>query len=43
MVAIATTDIEHDVSRSGPGHVSHKREPVFEQPLRMTVRLGRSG
>jgi hypothetical protein len=43
MVAIATTDVQHDVSGPGSGSASHKRESVFEQPLRVTVLLRRSG
>jgi hypothetical protein len=42
MVAIATTEVQHDISGPGSGQVSHKREPVFEQPLRVTVGLRRS-
>jgi hypothetical protein len=42
MVAIATTEVQHDISGPGPGQVSHKREPAFKQPLRVTVRLRRS-
>ena len=43
MVAIAATEVQHDISGPGPGQASHKREPVFEQPLRVTVLLGKSG
>jgi hypothetical protein len=42
-VAIAATEVQHDIGGPGPGQVSHKREPVFEQPLRVTVLLMRSG
>jgi hypothetical protein len=43
MVAVAATEVQHDISGSGPGQISHKREPVFEQLLRVTVRLRKSG
>jgi hypothetical protein len=41
-MAIAATEVQDDVSGLGPGQTSHKRKPVFEQPLRVTVLLGRS-
>jgi hypothetical protein len=43
MMAIAATEVQDDIAGPGPGQVSHKREPIFEQPLRMTVLLGRTG
>jgi hypothetical protein len=43
MVAIAATEVQDDISGPEPGQVSHKRESVFEQPLRVTVLLGKSG
>jgi hypothetical protein len=42
-MAIAATQIEDDVVRLGPGQVLHKRKPVLEQSLRVTVLLRRSG
>ena len=42
-MAIAATEIEDDISGSGPSQFSHKRESVFEQPLRVTVLLRKSG
>jgi hypothetical protein len=42
MMAIAATEVQDDISGPGPGQVSHKRESVFEQPLRVTVLLRRS-
>ena len=36
-MAIAATEIQDDIGGPGPGQASHKREPVFEQPLRVTV------
>jgi hypothetical protein len=43
MVAIAATEVQHDISGPGPCQVSHEREPVFEQPLRVTMLLGKPG
>jgi hypothetical protein len=42
-MAIAATEVQHDISGPGPRYVSHQRKSVFEQPLRVTVRLRRSG
>jgi hypothetical protein len=42
-MAIAATEVQDDISRPGPGSVSHQRESVFEQRLWVTVRLRRSG
>jgi hypothetical protein len=42
VMSIAATEIQDNISGAGPGQASHKREPVFEQPLRVTVLLGRS-
>jgi hypothetical protein len=41
-MAIATTEIQDDICGPGPGQASHEGESVFEQPLRVTVLLGRS-
>jgi hypothetical protein len=43
MVAIAATEVQDDIRGPRPGQVSHEREPVFEQPLRVTVLLRKSG
>jgi hypothetical protein len=40
---IAATEVQDNISGAGPGQASHKRESVFEQPLRVTVLLRRSG
>jgi len=42
VMSIAATEIQDNISGAGSGQASHKREPVFEQPLRVTVLLGRS-
>jgi hypothetical protein len=42
MMAMAATEVQDDLGAPGPGQASHKRKPVFEQPLRVTVLLGRS-
>jgi hypothetical protein len=41
MVASAASDIQDDVSLAELRVRSHKRESVFEQPLRVTVLLGK--
>jgi hypothetical protein len=41
VMAIAATEVQDDVSGPRPGQTSHERKPVFEQPLRVTVLLGR--
>jgi hypothetical protein len=43
VMAIAATQIEDDIGRQGPGQIAHKRKPVFEQAMRVTVLLMRSG
>jgi hypothetical protein len=43
MMAIAATEIEDDIGGPRPGQVSQQRESVFEQPLRVTVLLGKPG
>ena len=43
VMPIAATEVQDNISEAGPGQASHKREPVFEQPLRGTVLLRRSG
>jgi hypothetical protein len=42
MVTSAASDIQDDVSAAELRVASHKREPVFEQPLRVAVLLGKS-
>jgi hypothetical protein len=42
MVAMAATEVEDNISAAGSGQASHKRQSVFEQPLRVTVLLRRS-
>ena len=42
VMTVAATDVQNDVTGPRPGQVSHKFEPVFEQPLRRTMLLGRS-
>jgi hypothetical protein len=42
-MAIAATEVQNDISGPGPRQASHKRESVFEQPLRMAVLLRKSG
>jgi hypothetical protein len=42
-MAIAATEVQHDIGGPGPGQASHKRESIFEQPLRVTVLLRKSG
>jgi hypothetical protein len=42
VLAIAATEVQDHICGPGPGQASHKREPVFEQPLRVTVLLGKS-
>jgi hypothetical protein len=39
---IAATDVQNNISGAGLRQASHKRESVFEQPLRVTVLLRRS-
>jgi hypothetical protein len=41
-MAIATTEVQDDISGPGPGYASYKRESVFEQPLRVTMLLRKS-
>jgi hypothetical protein len=43
MMTVAATEIQDDISGLGPSYASHKRKSVFEQPLRMTVLLRKSG
>jgi hypothetical protein len=42
VMAIAAPEVKDDIGGPGPGPASHERESVFEQPLRVTVLLGRS-
>jgi hypothetical protein len=42
MMAIAATEVEDDIFGRRLGQVSHQRQPVFEQLLRITVRLRKS-
>ena len=36
---IAATEVQDNISGAGPDQASHKREAVFEQPLRVAVLL----
>jgi hypothetical protein len=42
-MANAAPEIQDDLGGPGPGQVSHQRQSVFEQPLRITVRLRKPG
>jgi hypothetical protein len=42
VLPMAATQIQDHVIGTGPGQTSHQRKPIFEQPLRVTVLLGRS-
>jgi hypothetical protein len=42
VVASAASDIQDDFGSAELRVVSHQREPVFEQPLRVTVLFGKS-
>ena len=42
VTAVATAEVQHHVRAPNPGQLSHQRESIFEQPLRVTVLLGRS-
>jgi hypothetical protein len=39
---IAATEVQDNISGARLGQASHKRESVFEQPLRVAVLLRRS-
>jgi hypothetical protein len=40
---IAAAKVEDNIGGTGPGQITHQREAIFEQLLRVTVLLGRSG
>ena len=42
VMTIAATEVQKNIRAAGPGQTAHKGESVFEQPLRLTVLLGRS-
>jgi hypothetical protein len=42
VLAIAATEVQDRISGPGLGQASYKREPVFEQPLRVAMLLGKS-
>jgi hypothetical protein len=40
VMAVTTTEVQHHIRGPDSSQVSHKREAVFEQPLRVTMLLG---
>ena len=42
MMPIAATEVEDNIGGTELGQTSHQREPVFKQPLRVAMLLGRS-
>jgi hypothetical protein len=43
VIAVAATNVQDNVSRSGSGEASHKRQSALEQPLRVAVLFRRAG
>jgi hypothetical protein len=42
VVAFAASNVEYHIAGPEPSQVPHKREPVIEQPLWVTMRFGRT-
>jgi hypothetical protein len=42
VMAVTATEVQNDISGLRLGKVSHKRESIFKEPLRVTVLLRRS-